>query len=130
MKIGHIALYTKDLNESAKFYSLFGGKKGAEGILNLENGTSKHLLHIEFEGETTIELVCPSDPAMMPTGNGLCEHFCFAVENIDETIKELRAKGIDTFRTEEPYDSSLFGGIRIIFLTGPSGELIELFQQR
>lgn len=130
MKLGHIALYTKDLNKSAEFYSLFGGKKGAEGTLQLENGASKHLLHMEFEGETTIELVCPSNPAMMPTGSGLCEHFCFAVENIDETVKELRAKGIDTFWTEEPYDSSLFGGIRIIFLTGPNGELIELFQQR
>ena len=129
MNLGHIALYTNDLNKSAEFYALFGGKKGAEGILELENVFSKRLLHMEFEGKTTIELVCPSDPEMMPAGNGLCEHFCFAVENVDETVKELRAKGIDTFRTENPYNSPLFGGIRIIFLTGPSGELIELFQK-
>lgn len=130
MKVGHIALYTKDLNKSAEFYSLFGGKKGTEGIVDLGNGISKHLLHIEFEGETTIELVCPSDPDMMPKGSGVCEHFCFAVENVDDTVNTLRAKGIDTFQTKEPYNSSLFDGIRVIFLTGPSGEMIELFQQR
>lgn len=129
MKLGHVAVYTKDLEKSVEFYSLFGGKKGAESTLDLGDGTSKHLLHMEFEGDATVELVCPSDPAMMPEGNGLCEHFCFNVENIDEVVKELRAKGVDTFHTEEPSTKSIFGGIRIIFLTGPNGEMIELFQQ-
>lgn len=128
MRIGHVALFTTDLNKSVEFYSLFGGKKGLEDVLDMGDGTSKHLLHMEFEGETTLELVCPSDPSMMPPGTGVIEHFCFNVDNVDETVKYLRENGIDTFQTEEPSDKDIFGGIRIIFLTGPSGEIIELYQ--
>ena len=83
---------------------------------------------IVFDGETTVELVCPSDKGMLPRVTGTCEHFCFNVEDVDAAVRELRAAGVDSFLTEEPYSRDIFGGVRIIFLTGPSGELIELFQ--
>ena len=129
MKIGHIAVFTKDMEKSIKFYSLLGGKKSMESLLDTGSGTSKHLVHMEFDGDATVELVCPSHDSMLPAGSGLCEHFCFDVENIDETVKFLKSSGVDTFDAPEPYDLSIFGGIRIIFLTGPSGEIIELFQK-
>ena len=127
MKIGHIAVFTKNMEESVKFYSLLGGKKVMESLLDTGNGTSKHLVHIAFDGDTTVELVCPSHDSMMPAGSGICEHFCFDVENVDETVKFLKANGIDTFDAPEPYELSIFGGIKIIFLSGPSNETIELF---
>ena len=88
----------------------------------------RDLLHMVFDGETTVELVCPSDKGMLPRVTGTCEHFCFNVEDVDAAVRELRAAGVDSFLTEEPYSRDIFGGVRIIFLTGPSGELIELFQ--
>lgn len=129
MKLGHIAVFTKNMEESIAFYSLLGGKKGMESILDTGNNTSKHLVHMEFDGEATVELVCPSDPSMFPAETGVCEHFCFDVENVDETVAALREKGIDSFDAPSPYTLPIFGGIRIIFLTGPNGEIIELFQK-
>lgn len=128
MKVGHIAVFTADMDKSIEFYKLLGGKVGMRSVLDIGEGKSKDLVHMVFDGEATVELVCPSDKSMVLTNTGVCEHFCFAVDNVDETVKELKAKGIDTFQTEEPFNADIFGGIRIIFLTGPSGELIELFQ--
>lgn len=128
MKVGHIAVFTADMDKSIEFYKLLGGKVGMRSLLDIGKGKSKDLVHMVFDGEATVELVCPSDKSMVLTNTGVCEHFCFDVDNVDETVKELKAKGIDTFQTEEPFNADIFGRIRIIFLTGPSGELIELFQ--
>ena len=128
MKVGHIAVYTENMEASVRFYQLLGGREGMRSTLDLGGGKSKDLLHMVFDGETTVELVCPSDKGMLPRVTGTCEHFCFNVEDVDAAVRELRAAGVDSFLTEEPYSRDIFGGVRIVFLTGPSGELIELFQ--
>lgn len=128
MKLGHVAVFTGDLDKSIAFYELLGGKQGMRSTLDLGNGRSKELVHIQFDGEATVELVCPSHDDMMTGNTGVCEHFCFNVDDVDAEVARLRANGIDTFQTAEPSSKDIFGGIRIIFLTGPSGELIELFQ--
>lgn len=127
MKIGHTALITSDIEKSASFYALLGGKKGPEDILVKEDGTKEHLLHMVFDGDSTLELV-GLDPAVSVEGNGHFEHICFEVENVDETVAMLRENGVDTFTESEPVTHDILGGIRIIFLTGPDNELIELYQ--
>lgn len=127
MKIGHTALVTADIEKSAEFYSLLGGKKGPEDILVKEDGTKEHLLHMVFDGDSTLELIC-LDPVTAAEGHGHFEHICFEVENVDETVAMLRENGVDTFFESEPETHDILGGIRIIFLTGPSGEMIELYQ--
>ena len=129
VKIGHIAVFTDDMETSVKFYELLGGKKGMSDVLTAPDGTSKKLVHMEFEDGATVELVEPSQKDIIPKGAGICEHFCFNVENVDETVKSLKEKGINTFDKEEPYVLDILCNIKIIFLTGPSGELIELFQR-
>ena len=91
-----------------------------------------------MNGASTLEGFVPLYDATVATrlldagatilGKATCEHFCFNVEDVDAAVRELRAAGFDSFLTEEPYSRDIFGGVRIIFLTGPSGELIELFQ--
>ena len=91
-----------------------------------------------MNGASTLEGFVPLYDATVATrlldagatilGKATCEHFCFNVEDVDAAVRELRAAGVDSFLTEEPYSRDIFGGVRIIFLTGPSGELIELFQ--
>jgi len=129
MKLGHIAVFTENMDKSIEFYKLLGGKVGMRSLLNCGNGVTKDLVHMVFDGDATVELVAANKKEIMTFNTGVCEHFCFDVENVDETVKELKAKGIDTFDKEEPYNLDIFGGIRIIFLTGPSGEMIELFQK-
>lgn len=50
------------------------------------------------------------------------------MDDVDEVFDRLRREGIDTFDADAPYELPVLGGIKIIFLTGPGGEMIELFQ--
>lgn len=130
MKLGHLTVLTKDIKKSAEFYTLLGGKAISEDVLDLDNGETEHIIHMKFDGDATIELIDPSYKTVEAIATAPLEHFCFEVENVDETVKELRSKGIDSFADDEPHNEPLFSekGIRVMFLTGPSGESIELLQ--
>lgn len=132
MTLGHIAIYTEDTEKSVKFYEALGGRVSMSGTLNLGGGKTKKLTHIKFDGDTTVELFEPSDKSNAPEygSAGIIEHFCFNVEDVDRAVEELRRRGIDSFKDTEPKDMpEVFGkGYRRIFLIGPSGEQIELFQ--
>jgi len=131
MKLGHITVLTKDMKKSVEFYTLLGGKAISEDVLDLGNGETEHIIHMQFEGDAIIELINPSYKNVEAVPTASLEHFCFDVDNVDSVVAELRAKGIDTFADEEPHNEPLFGpnGIRVMFLTGPSGESIELLQK-
>ena len=130
MKLGHLTVLTKDIKKSVEFYTLLGGKQISEDILDLGNGETEHIIHMQFDGSATIELINPSYKGVEAIATAPLEHFCFEVENVDETVADLRSKGIDTFAEAEPHNEPLFTekGIRVMFLTGPSGESIELLQ--
>ena len=132
MTLGHIAIYTEDTEKSVKFYEALGGKVSMSGTLNLGGGKTKKLTHIKFDTETTVELMEVSDKSATPAygATGIIEHFCFNVDDVDKAVEELKKRGIDSFKDPEPKDMpEIFGkGYRRIFLIGPSGEQIELFQ--
>lgn len=128
MKVGHIAVSTPDLNKSVEFYKLLGGEPVMEDVFDCGDGRSEHIIHMKFDGETTVELIQPSHDDMIAYGTGIIQHLCFEVENVDETVAMLRSKGVDTFAEDEPHIEPIFGGIRVMFLEGPSGESIELLQ--
>lgn len=128
MKLGHLTVLTKDIKKSVEFYTLLGGKAISEDVLDLGNGETEHIIHMQFDGEATIELIDPSYKSVEAIATAPLEHFCFEVENVDETVAMLREKGVDTFAEDEPHIEPIFGGIRVMFLEGPSGESIELLQ--
>ncbi len=129
MKVGHVAIWTEDMQKSIDFYKLLGAKEGLRSLLPMDGGTwTKDLLHMEFDGEATVELCAPSDLSKMPGKVGRCEHYCFDVDDIDAVVADLRAKGITSFDREEPSKVDIFGGVKLIFIEGPSGEMIELLQ--
>lgn len=130
MKLGHITVLTKDIDASVKFYTLLGGTKISEDVLDLGNGETEHIIHVGFEGDATIELIDPSYKKVEAIATAPLEHFCFEVDDVDAVVAELRAKGINSFADAEPHNEPLFrpNGIRVMFLTGPSGESIELLQ--
>lgn len=131
MKVGHITVLTKDMMQSVDFYTVLGGRKISEDVLVLDNGETEHIIHMKFDGAVTIELINPSYKDVEAVRTAVLEHFCFEVEDVDVTVHDLRAKGIDTFAEAQPHNEPLFGagGIRVMFLTGPSGESIELLQK-
>lgn len=128
MKVGHIAVSTPDLKKSVEFYKLLGGEPVMEDVFHIDDSRFEHIIHMKFDGETTVELIQPSHDDMIAYGKGIIQHLCFEVENVDETVAMLREKGVNTFEEEEPHIEPIFGGIRVMFLEGPSGESIELLQ--
>lgn len=130
MKLGHITVLTKNIDKSVEFYTLLGGSKLSEDVLDLGNGETEHIIHMDFGGGPTIELIDPSYKNVEAIATAPLEHFCFEVDDVDAVVADLRSKGINSFADAEPHNEPLFrpNGIRVMFLTGPSGESIELLQ--
>lgn len=126
--LGHVALRTADIEKSLAFYKLLGAEDDVV-YASIPKPTGTTRLAMFTIGGFIIELIQPGDGVVAenrPDQNWA--HLCFAVEDVDALVDSLRAKGIDTFLTPTPNSAPLFGGIRNINLTGPSGELIELSQ--
>ncbi|MCI9644640.1 MAG: VOC family protein [Oscillibacter sp.] len=123
--LGHVAIYTRDMEESIAFYEKLGGTvKDRDGVPTPEG--EKKLALVSFGG-ITLELV--QDPGAMPMEAGNIPHFALLVDDLDAAAAAVRAAGVDTFLTpEKKVLPGLFGGLQNWFFTGPSGEQIELLQ--
>jgi catechol 2,3-dioxygenase-like lactoylglutathione lyase family enzyme len=65
-------------------------------------------------------------PGDAKANDGGFQHLCFQVDDIEETYRELTAKGVQFLST--PVTLSTFGGVRFCYFLGPDRELIEILQ--
>jgi lactoylglutathione lyase len=65
-------------------------------------------------------------PADAKANDGGWQHLCFQVDDIEETYRELTAKGVQFLST--PVTLSTFGGVRFCYFLGPDRELVEILQ--
>ncbi|MGE7665589.1 VOC family protein [Ureibacillus composti] len=122
-KIEHTAIIVKNLEESIKFY---------EDILNFKlraagSNESRKMafLYVEDNPQVEIELIEElTDVGQL--ADGVVDHLAFAIENMAESMEELKAKGIE-FLTEEP-KLTIFGDKMILF-RGINGELLQLIEK-
>ena len=128
MNIGHIAVYTEDIEKSIAFYNLFGGKETNRVVIPEKIG-KRTLVHIDIGG-VAVELVCPADKSRVKTDEGVVGHFCICTDNIEETSEMLKKSGVDSFIDEKPVEINVMGIYKKQFLKGPSGEIIELIQKK
>jgi methylmalonyl-CoA/ethylmalonyl-CoA epimerase len=131
LKIDHIGVAVEKLDEALKVY---------EGILGLElHGTEtveEQKVTTAFLplGESEIELLETTDPEgaigkfIAAKGQGI-QHIAFRVENLEEALAELKAKGVRLI-DEKPRQGA--GGARIAFLHPKStnGVLVELCERK
>ena len=123
--LGHVAVYTRDIEESIAFYEKLGGAVTARGGVPTPEGEKKLAL-VSFGG-ITLELI--QSPAPVPMGEGNIPHIALLVDDLDAAAAAVRAAGVDTFlKPEKTVLPELFGGLQNWFFTGPSGEQIELLQ--
>ncbi len=123
--LGHVAVYTRDMEESIAFYEKLGGSVKGRGGVSTPAGEKK--LALMSYGGITLELI--QSPGAMPMGEGNVPHFAILVDDLDAAAAEVRAAGVDSFLTpEKKVLPELFGGLQNWFFTGPSGEQIELLQ--
>lgn len=129
LDVGHIQLYTTDLQKSVCFYEALGGK-----VLQYEDiALGERTIHMAMIslGSTAVELserseFVPPDYKTLPC---IC-HYCLTVDDLPAFVEELRGKGIDSFETPGINHMTIWGGISSIFLRGPSNEKIELLQKK
>jgi lactoylglutathione lyase len=121
-KLLHTRMRVSDMEETIRFYT------GVLGLEVAERKTSPRGSHLAFlkvpNSEELIELASfpPSGPVKVQED---LVHLAFQVENLDETIAELTAKGVRI--TDGPTASS--SGSRFIFIDAPDGYEIELIER-
>jgi methylmalonyl-CoA/ethylmalonyl-CoA epimerase len=124
-RIEHVGVVVKDVEKSrALWEGCFGIKLGGEEA----NAIRKLALYPI--GESMVELIAGVAPdgkhqKLVAEGKGGINHMCFEVENIDEALAELKAKGIPLLDQTPRIGHA---GCRIAFLDpkGTDGCLIEL----
>ncbi|MDD3346121.1 VOC family protein [Oscillibacter sp.] len=123
--LGHIGIYTADMDESIAFYEKIGASLLKRETLSTPNG-EKHLALVDLGG-VTLELIQSPTPVSME--EGCIPHFAVYVDDMDATAAAIRAAGVDTFLApKKKVLPHLFGGLENWFFTGPSGEQIELLK--
>ena len=121
--LGHVAIYTADMDQSIAFYEKIGGGLKNQASIQTPDGEKKLAL-VDFGG-ATLELI--QAPTPMPLTEGNVPHFAVYVDDVDAAAADIKAAGVDTFLTpQKKVLPNLFGGLENWFFTGPSGEQIEL----
>lgn len=116
MKLEHVAIYCKDINESIKFYeNFFAGsptaiRKGAAGYA---------FCFVKIDGAPSIQL-------MESPGQIGVHHYGFVTEDIDRVASEFRTKGAEILR--ENRDPS--GRLTTVFVKDPNGLEMEIRSPR
>ena len=123
-KVHHIAIICSDYQRSLDFYThVLGLRVLAE---HYREERQSYETDLALGDDYIIELFSfPSPPSRLtrPEAAGL-RHLAFEVDNIDESVRELDALGInhETVRTDE-YTSK-----RFLFFQDPDGLPIELYE--
>lgn len=121
--LGHVAIHTKNMDESIAFYEKLGGALQQRASIPTPEG-GKLLALVSFGG-ITLELI--QSPTDVPMTKGCIPHIAIYVDDLDAAAAEIKAAGVDTFMTpEKKVLPNLFGGLENWFFTGPSEEQIEL----
>jgi glyoxylase I family protein len=123
--IHHIAIICSDYTVSKKFYTEVLGLTILSEHYRAERRSYK--LDLKLNDQYCIELFSfPDSPERRsrPEACGL-RHLAFSVANIDESVKELTAKGVVT----EPIRIDEWTGKRFTFFQDPDNLPLELYEQ-
>ncbi|HLK28892.1 MAG TPA: VOC family protein [Puia sp.] len=123
--IHHIAIITDDYEKSKKFYTEVLGFEIVREVYRNERDSYK--LDLSVNGKYQIELFSfphPRERGSHPESKGL-RHLAFAVDNIEEQVKELKSKGVEVedIRIDE-YTNKKF-----TFFSDPNGQPLELYEE-
>jgi catechol 2,3-dioxygenase-like lactoylglutathione lyase family enzyme len=119
-----IALETEiDDSEFARGVGLPGCKLRATFFkLPENNGLIETFQYVRPKGT----LIPPDDKA----NDGGWQHVCFQVDDIEQTVQALKAKGIEVLTTPVTISPKhpFFAGVRFCYFRGPDREVLEILQ--
>jgi len=121
-KLLHTRMRVSDMDQTINFYT------NILGLEVLERKVSPRGSHLAFlkvpNSEELIEL-CSFPPSGPVTVQEDLVHLAFQVDNMDDTIASLNAKGVKV--TDGPTQTS--SGSRFIFIDAPDGYEVELIER-
>ena len=130
LKVDHIGIAVKSIDETKQLYGELLGLNHAGSETVAEQKVTTAFFPV---GDTEVELLESTSPDgpiakyLEKKGEGI-QHIAFRVENIEESLAELKAKGVQLI-DEKPRSGA--GGAKIAFLHPKStfGVLIELCER-
>ena|SRR5438874_592258 len=111
-QLEHVAIYTKDIAESIKFYEkFFGGhatpiRKGAAGY---------GFCFVRIAGTPSIQL-------MESAGQVGVHHYGYVTDDVEQVAKDFKEKGAEILRENRDAD----GKLTTIFVKDPNGLELEI----
>jgi len=121
-KLLHTRMRVSDMDHTIQFYT---GVLGLEVIERKTSPRGSHLAFLQVPNSDELIELC-SFPASGPVKvQEDLVHLAFQVENLDDTIAQLGAKGIAI--TDGPTKTS--SGSRFIFIDAPDGYEVELIER-
>lgn len=122
-KVHHVAIIGSNYEKSRHFYvDLLGFEVIRENYREARKDYKIDLQLDDLELELFIVPDCPKRLSY-PEAYGL-RHLAFYVENVEETVKELNEKGIET----EPIRVDEYTGKRMTFFSDPDGLPLEIHE--
>lgn len=133
--VHHTGMTVSELERSIDFYRLLG----YEVTLRIEEegeeverglgvpGARLAVAMLERDGSRLelIQYLAPEDSPTPHPNNGIgAAHICIEVEDVDEAVSELSAKGVEFFSQPVYHES----GIRWVYCRDPDGITAELMQ--
>lgn len=129
-KVDHIAIAVKDLDDSLKFYEGILGLKPEKIEIVADQGIKAAVIPVGKGSE--IELIQPINTTsgvakfLEKKGEGI-HHIALVVDNVDESLKQLAAKGIELI--DKTPRKGLAGRVAFLHPKSTRGILIELVQK-
>jgi len=128
-RVDHIAIAVKNLDEALGVFESLLGTKAAHIETIAEQGVKAALIPI---GDGEIELIQPIDAEggvakfIEKRGEGI-HHICLEVDNIDEELKSLAARGVELI--DKQARKGLAGKVAFLHPRAAKGVLIELAEK-
>ncbi|MBV4358074.1 SMU1112c/YaeR family gloxylase I-like metalloprotein [Pinibacter aurantiacus] len=121
--VHHIAIICSDYAASKDFYVNKLGLSVMQEVYRKERNSYK--LDLALNGHYVIELFSFPNPPARPSRPEACglRHLAFLVDDIEATIADLNAKGIET----EPVRVDEYTGKKFTFFADPDGLPLELY---
>jgi catechol 2,3-dioxygenase-like lactoylglutathione lyase family enzyme len=138
----HVTVVVRDVERAKRFFGLLGFREDKSVVIQGEQfakymgveGIEAEHVTLVLAGaspRTEVQLLCYRHPDALPNPEiaklnrvGF-NHICFAVEDIEAEVANLKANGVPL--RNEVMD---FHGRKLVFVTGPEGVTVELAQWR
>ena len=131
--LAHISIQTRDIEKSISFYTEQLDFEVTYRTVVNPDGPRNGFFPLQYvlleRGSCAIEMLQPDDIDSVKTGiEGIVGHFAIEVDDLDAVMKQLSGAGLLAADAQPALFPNLYKGSKATHITGPSGEIIELFE--